>query len=129
MFLTAELWLRLSQGHPLTYDIHGVRLILSLGCSPSAPADKTDYSTNSMQTPQLCFVTNILQLHQINIRYLIKMIWDFGLHLGDSEFFSQNFFFFYMLVQRKPSENLSLLFSLCITTSGLHCLHSAARTA
>lgn len=69
VFLTAELWLRLSQGHPLTYDIHGARLSLSLGRSPSAPADKTGYSANSMQTPQLCIVDNIQQLHKTNIPF------------------------------------------------------------
>lgn len=55
-FLMAEQYLRCSQGHPLTYDIHGARLSLSLGRSPSARTDKTGYSVNSGQTPRLCIL-------------------------------------------------------------------------
>lgn len=47
---------QLSQGHPLTYDMHGARLRLSLGRSPSAPTDKTSYFLCSRQTLQLCIV-------------------------------------------------------------------------
>lgn len=35
--------LRFSQGHPLSYDIHGARPSLSDGHSPSAPTDKNGY--------------------------------------------------------------------------------------
>lgn len=56
LFLMVELQLRFSQGHPLTYDIHGARLSLSLGRSPSAPTDKTGYFMSSRQTLQLGIV-------------------------------------------------------------------------
>lgn len=54
IFHMVEPKLRFSQGHPLTYDIHGARLSLSLGRSPSAPADKTSYFACSRQTKWLC---------------------------------------------------------------------------
>lgn len=56
VFLMVEPQLRFSQGHPLTSDIHGARLSLSLGRSPSAPTDKTGYLLCSRQTPRLCIV-------------------------------------------------------------------------
>lgn len=56
VFLTVEPQLRFSQGHPLTSDIHGARLSLSLGRFPSAPTDKTGYFMCRRQTPWLCIV-------------------------------------------------------------------------
>lgn len=56
VFLMVELQLRFSQGHSLTYDIHGARLSLSLGRSPSAPTDKTRNFMCSRQTPRICIV-------------------------------------------------------------------------
>ena len=56
VFLVVKSQLRCGQGHPLTYDIHGARLSLSLGRSPSARTDKTGYFMCSRQTPLLCIV-------------------------------------------------------------------------
>lgn len=56
VFSVAERRLSLSQGHPLSCDIHGARQRLSVGHSPSAPADKSGRFMCSCQTPQLCIV-------------------------------------------------------------------------
>lgn len=58
MFRMVELWLRFSQGHPLTSDIHGASLSLSLGRSPSAPTDKTGNFMSRRHTSLLFIVHN-----------------------------------------------------------------------
>lgn len=55
VFPMVEVQLSFSQGHPLTYDIHGARLNLSLGRSPSALTDKDGFFM-CRQTPWLCIV-------------------------------------------------------------------------
>lgn len=56
VFCVAERRMSFSQGHPLSCDIHGARQSLSVGHSPSAPADKSGHSMCSCQTPQVCIV-------------------------------------------------------------------------